>query len=329
MTLNWPLSYERHLSIACRFLCLCTLSLLLISCAPLVKEKRPGVEVYKPVRAEDILLEFDPPSVVVAWGETVEVEICASWEGDQNYPVQLTVPPGPSWLSVATHPVILASDQTGVLTISPSLGEAELGPTKIYLEASAYGMKRPRKFTYPVEIVRQSGPFTLVLTGPVNQQCRIVCGRVSGRGGQGTVDFYDLVPEKGQKCDDPLPPIQRINRLPYPVTEEGFGFGRTCRVAFVASPGGEYSLVNIRLPGTKVGRGDVLLKLRNIQNLWLSKDNTVALALAGSSLTPYDVLRGEIVGETCRLVGPFAGATLTDGTLLSVSADRPCDWTIQ
>jgi hypothetical protein len=319
---------ERHFSTVCRFLCLCSLSLLLFSCSRLLEKISPSAE-HKRVSAEDIRLQFDPPSTIAAWGETSEVSITATWADNQKYPVQVTVPESPAWLSVETRPVILEPNEPGVLAITPALGEAELGQTTIRLEATAYGMKQPREFSYKVEITRQSGSFTVVLTGPVNQQCREVCGQVTDGRGQGAVDFYDLQLEQGQSCDGPLPSAQRINRMSYPVTEEGFGFGRTCRVALVASPGGEYNLVNIRLPGVQAGRGDVLLKLRNIQSLWLSRDNTVALALSGSSLAPYDVLTGGTMGESCRIVGSFVGATLTEGTQLSATADHPCNWTIR
>jgi len=324
-----PFPLERHLSTVCRFFCLCSLSLLLLSCSRIFEKISPRPQ-EKPVAAGEIRLLLDPPSsTVVAWGETSEIGITASWRDGQEYPIEVTVPESPAWLTVETRPVILEPNKPGVLAIMPALGEAKLGQTAVRLEATAYGIQQPRTFVYKVEITRQSGAFTVVLTGAVNQQCREVCGQVAGGRGAGAVDFYDLQLEKGQSCDGPLPSTQRINRMSYPVTEEGFGFGRTCRVALVASPGGEYNLVNIGLPGVQVERGDVLLKLRNIQSLWLSRDNTIALALSGSSLTPYDVLTGGTMGESCRIVGSFVGATLTDGTQLSATADHPCEWTIR
>ncbi|MFH1011512.1 MAG: hypothetical protein V1784_09810 [bacterium] len=307
------------------------LSVLFFSCAPLTRQRGKEISPPKGVDVEDIFLELDPPSGVVAWGETLFVQLRAGLKGEQKYPVQVAVSKAPAWIWTNLNPAILAPQQTGKLAISPFLGEAELGSAEIYLEARAYGTDRPREFRFSIEVVRQSGQFVQVLTAPVSQGCRNACGRVSGASGQLAVDFYDLILEQGQKCDDrtPLPSSQRINRAPYRISDDGFGFGRACRVALVVAPAGEYNLVNIRLPGAKAERGEVLLKLRNVQSIWLSPDNTVALAVSGSSLLPYDVLTGRLLGETCRISGALTGVLLTGGTLLTATADRSCNWTIQ
>ncbi len=322
---------ERHFLSPCVALLLISLSLLLLTCSPILKRNTPEVPGPKSPSVEDIFVEFDPPSGVVAWGETLAVQIEAGLTSGQKYPVYVRASQGPPGFSVWLDSPILAPDQNGKLILSPALGEAELGHTEIHLEAGAFGMREPREFRYSVEIVRQSGQFVEILTGLVNQDCRAVCGRITSSAGEYRVDFYDVMPEQGQSCDDAksLPITQRINRSPYATTEEGFGFGRTCRVALVVSPGGDYKLVNLRMPGAKVGRGEVLARLRNIQDLLLSRDNTVALVVSGGSLVPYDVLTGQVLGDACRGAGSFAGATLTDGKMLTATGDRLCTWVIQ
>jgi len=322
---------ERHLLGAYLAPLLISLSLFLLTCSPILKRKTPEAPGPKSPSVEDVFVEFDPPSGVVAWGETLAVQIEAGLTSGQRYPVHVRTSQGPPWFSVWLDSPILAPDQNGKLILSPALGEAELGHTEIHLEAGAFGMTEPREFRYSVEIVRQSGQFIEVMTGPVNQDCRAVCGRITSSAGEYRVDFYDVMPEQGQSCDDAksLPITQRINRSPYATTDEGFGFGRTCRVALVVSPGGDYKLINIRMPGAKASRGEVLLKLRNIRNLWLSRDNTVALVVSGSSLVPYDVLTGRILGDACRIAVSLTGAVLADGTLLTTNDERPCQWTIR
>jgi hypothetical protein len=320
-----PLSYGKSA------LCLSLIFVFFVSCVPLRRHGEGQAPAPKGVKAEDISLAFDPPSAVAAWGETLFVQTEASLKSGQKYPVNLTVSSVPPGLSATLNPAILAPGQKGTLAISPALGEVRLGPTEINLEARAYGTERPREFPYSIEVVRSSGVLVQVLTAPQSQECRNACGRVSGSTGQLSVDFYDLILELGQKCDDkkPLPASQRINAISYSIGDDGFGFGRTCRVALVATPTSEYDLVNIRLPGAKVERGEVLLRLRSVQGVWLSPDNTVALVLSSGSLTPYDVLTGQVLGQACRVTGNFTGATLASGTLLTAASDRPCTWTIR
>ncbi len=322
---------RQHLSNGRFALYLCLIFMFFLSCVPLRRHGEGQTPAPKSVKAEDISLAFEPPSAVAAWGETLFVQTEASLKSGQKYPVNLAIVSTPPWLSATLNPAILAPGQKGKLAISPSVGEAQLGPMEISLEARAYGTDRPREFHFSVEVVRPSGSFVQVLTAPMTQECRNACGRVSGTQGQLSVDFYDLILEQGQKCDETksLPASQCINRTPYPIGEDGFGFGRTCRVAVVVTSASEYNFVNIRLPGAKADRGDVLLKLRSVQSIWLSPDNTVALVLSGSSVAPYDVLTGQPLGDTCRLTGAFAGATLAGGTLLTAAADRPCTWTIR
>ena len=325
--------HKRHLSNACLFLCLMSFVCFLGSCTTpkFLQKKESSGQRQHPVKANDFTLELTPSSAKVGWNETVDIETYISWETDQSYPVRLSVTDCPSWLTVTPTPAILEPDQIGKLSISPMIGEAQLGQTEILLQASVYGMKKPREFRFTVDITRQSGSFTQVHLAPVTQQCRLFCAQVSTSGNQPVVNFFNLFPDLGQECGDKksLPMSQRVNGRPYPISNEGFGFGRTCRVALVASPSGEYNLVNIALPGASVPPGNVLLQLRSVQGFWLSPDNTIALVLSNNSLKPYDVLTGKITGETCHIVGQLTHMTLEDGTNLTANADYPCSWTIE
>jgi hypothetical protein len=310
---------------------LIALLFLLSACSPILKHRTTEAKAPKSPSVEDILVEFTPPSAVVAWGETLAVQVKADLKSGQKYPVQVKVSESLSWLPVWLDSPILAPEQEGKLNLAPSLGEARLGRTEIRLEAGAFGMTRMRELRYSVEIVRQSGEFNKVLTGTVNQDCRTVCGRVTNSGGRRQVDFYGVVLEQGQSCDgsEPPPATQRINRLPFETTEEGFGFGRTCRIAVIASPSGEYQFVNLRMPGVQVARGEVFLRLRSVQSIWLSRDNTVAMVETSGSLMPYDVLTGQVLANPCRSSGALTAAVLSGGTMLSTGGERPCQWTIQ
>ncbi|MBU1937350.1 hypothetical protein KKG05_08115 [bacterium] len=325
--------HRRHLFYVCLFLCLMGFICFLGSCTTpkFLQKKEPSVKRSEPVQARDFALELTPASATVGWNETATIETYISWETKQSYPVRISVVDCPSWLTVTPQPAILEPDQTGKLSISPMIGEAKLGPTEILLQASSYGMKRPREFRFTVDVTRQSGSFAKILLAPVTQQCRLCCAQLTTSGNQPVVNFYNLYPDLGQECGDKksLPMSQRINGRPYPIGDEGYGFGRTCRVALVASPSGDYSLVNIALPGASVPPGNVLLQLRNVQGFWLSPDNTIALVLSSNSLKPYDVMTGQLLGETCHIVGQLTHITLEDGINLTAQADYPCRWTIE
>ena len=87
--------------------------------------------------------------------------------------------------------------------------------------------------------------------------------------------------------------------------------------------------MNISLPGASVPPGNVLLQLRNVQDFWLSPDNTIALVQSSNALKPYDILTGQLIGETCHIVGQLSHITLENGINITAQADYPCQWTIE
>lgn len=213
-----------------------------------------------------------------------------------------------------------------LLIVNVDAGSAKLGKRTLKLEASAFSLKKPLTFELEVEIVRQSGDFEPVFAAPVTVECRNICGKYVG----GRVAFYDVLKEFGQSCGDPstIPESQKIGNREFALSNKGFGYGRTCKVACCYEVGGSFSIVNLGFYNHPVPRGEAMVRLRNISDCWLSPDNTIIIAMNGSALTPYDALTGNRLGETCRIVGEFQGAVL-EGDMLTAYSSRDCQWQIK
>jgi hypothetical protein len=291
-------------------------------------EKPPApVEGFGDFQASDLIVKPSQEEIKVEWGVPVEVPLQVSWASGQKYAVQVEAAPNtPAWLQVETRPVILDPPGQMMLIVNVDAGSAKLGKRKLELEASAYGLQKPLTFEIEIEIVRQSGDFEPVYAAPVTVECRNVCGKYAG----GRVAFYDVLKEKGQSCVDPssIPESQKIGSREFALSNKGFGYGRTCKVACCYETGGDFAIVNLGFYNHPVPRGEAMVRLRSINDCWLSPDNTILLAVNGSALTPYDALSGNQLGETCRIVGEFQGAAL-NGDMLSVYSSRECQWQIK
>ncbi len=293
-----------------------------------LKDPPPStVEGFGDFQASDLIIEPSQDEIKIEWGMPVEVPLQVSWAKGQKYAVQVEAAQGtPAWLQVETRPVILDPPGEMLLIVDVDAGSAKLGKRTLELEASAYGLKKPLTFELEVEIVRQSGDFEPVFAAPVTVECRNICGKFVG----GRVAFYDVMKELGQSCNDPstIPESQKIGNREFALSNKGFGYGRTCKVACCYESGGNFSIVNLGFHNHPVPRGEAMVRLRNINDCWLSPDNTIVLSVNGSALTPYDALTGDQLGETCRIVGEFQGAVLEDNILTAYSS-RDCQWQIK
>jgi hypothetical protein len=292
-------------------------------------DKTPSTEPsgFGPLQSSDLIVEPSKTDIKIEWGAPGEIPLQVSWAKGQKYAVQVeAAPETPAWLQVETRPVILDPPGEMIVVINADPASAKLGKRTLKLEASAYGLAQPVTFELEVEIVRQSGSFEPVYAAPVTVECRNVCGKYN----DGRVAFYDILREKNQSCDNPssIPESQRIGSREYALTQKGFGYGRTCKVACLYEPGGSFSIVNLGFYDHKVPRGEVMVQLRNVGDCWLSPDNTIALAMDGSSLTPYDALTGIQLGESCRISGQFQGARL-DGDMLTAFGTTNCEWQVK
>ncbi|RQV94925.1 hypothetical protein EH220_06775 [bacterium] len=297
------------------------------ACESLKDQPPKPVEGFGQFAASDLIIEPAQDEIKVEWGEPVEVPLQVSWAKGQKYAVQVeAAPTTPSWLQVETRPVILDPPGQMMLILNVDAGSAKLGKRTLELEASAYSLKEPLTFKLDIEIVRQSGDFEPVYAAPVTVECRNVCGKYVG----GRVAFYDVLKEKGQSCADPssIPESQKIGGREFALSNKGFGYGRTCKIACCYETGGSLAIVNLGYYNHSIPRGEALVRLRNINDCWLSPDNTILLAVNGSALTPYDALTGNQLGETCRIVGEFQGAAL-DGDMLTAFSSRDCKWQIK
>jgi hypothetical protein len=263
-------------------------------------------------------------TVAVEWGMTTETAVEVTWAAEQKYAVQLAPAAGtPRWLGVELQPTIVDPPGRITVRITPVVGDARPGVTKLVLEGSAYGISHPVQAEIVVLVRRQAGEFAPLLAAQVTVECRNICGKVE-RSGQ--LVFYDVLREKDQTCSETasLPENQRVGTNTFALAERGFGFGRTCRVAGVYDASGNLSFVNLGI-SSAVPRGAMLLSLRAPGNCWLSADNTVALVEGSGMALPFDVLTGLQLAEPCRVSGSLSSALLSGTTLTCGS----CTWEIQ
>lgn len=258
--------------------------------------------------------------VPVTWGVTAEIPLDVQWKGGQKYAVQLSVPDMPAGMNVEIAPVIIDPPGRAVLRMTPTVGEASLGVHSITLEASAYGMNEPLRKSITMSVTREDGEFIPVLAGPVTVECRNVCGKVANS----RVTFYDVLKEKDQSCDDKakLPESQKIGVRTYAISDNGFGYARTCRVAAIFESTGTLSFVNIGPATSKVKRGDMFTTISGGEQAWFSPDNSIVLVKRGSEIRPYDLYTGAPLGNACRLTGDI-GHPMLSGSQISAGS---CSW---
>ncbi len=285
-------------------------------------------EGFGTVQKSELIVEAQQPSMQVEWGMAADFPVNVSWKSGQKYAVQFApASDTPEWLNVSVKPVIL--DPPGVVTVhvEPELGRAHRGKHTITLQASAYGMKDPVEVELEIEVVRQSGSFEALQTLNSTVECRNICGVVNNTG---RISFYDLLKEKEQECDQKggLPANQRIGSQEYAVSTKGYGFGRTCTIAGVWENTGTLTLVNVGFFDASIPRGDAFMKINGAERVWMSPDNTIAIAQSGSAFTPYDVISGTQIGETCRSTGDVTGMRY-EANRLVVFSSRDCEWTVK
>jgi len=284
-------------------------------------------EGFGTAQKSDLVIEVMQSSVQVEWGAPVEIPVSVSWKSGQKYAVTLAPAEGtPEWLHVSVKPVILDPPGTVMVHVEPELGKARRGTHTITLQASAYGMKTPVETQLEVEVVRQTGSFEVLQTLAGSVECRNICAKVNN----GRIAFYDLLKEKGQECDDKkaLPENQRIGLKQYALSAKGYGFGRSCTVAGIWENTGTLTLVNTGFFDSTIPRGDMFMQIRNAERVWLSPDNTLAIAQSGSAFTPYDVISGNQIGETCRSAGDVTGLRYEANKLTVFSANN-CEWDVR
>ncbi len=275
----------------------------------------------------ELIVEPQQSTMQVEWGMAKDFLVNVSWKSEQKYAIQLAPASStPEWLNVSVKPVIL--DPPGIVTVrvEPELGWAKRGKHKITLQATAYGIKDPIEVQLEIEVVRQSGSFEALQTLSSSVECRNICGKVTN----GRIAFYDLLKEKGQECSDKkaLPEDQRIGLKQYAVSPMGYGFGRTCAVAGVWENTGTLTLVNVGFFERTIPRGDAFMQIRSAERVWLSPDNTIAVAQSGSAFTPYDIVSGMQIGEMCRSTGDVTGIRY-DANRLVVFSSKDCEWDIK
>lgn len=284
-------------------------------------------EGFGTVQKSELIVEAQQPSMQVEWGMAAEFPVNVSWKSGQKYAVQLAPADGtPEWLHVSVKPVIL--DPPGVVTVhvEPELGRASRGKHTVTIQASAYGMKDPVEIELEIEVVRQTGTFEVLQTLNSTVECRNICGVVNNN----RISFYDLLKEKGQECDQKggLPANQKIGSREYSVSSKGYGFGRTCTIAGVWENTGTLTLVNVGFFDTSIQRGEVFARINGAERVWMSPDNTIAIAQNGSAFTPYDVISGSQLGESCRSTGDVTGIRY-EANRLVVFSSKDCEWQVK
>lgn len=284
-------------------------------------------EGFGTAQKSDLVIEVQQTSLQVEWGTTAEVPVNVSWKSGQKYAVQLApAKDTPEWLNASVKPVILDPPGTVVISFTPELGKAKRGTHAVTLQATAYGMKDPVETEIEIEVVRQTGSFEALQALEATIECRNICGVVNN----GRISFYDLLKEKGQECDQKggLPENQKLGTRQYSLSQKGYGFGRTCTIAGVWENTGTLTLVNVGFFDTTIPRGETFMQIRSADRVWLSPDNTLAIAQSGSAFTPYDVVSGNQIGETCRSAGEVSGLRYEANTITVFSSNN-CVWEVK
>jgi hypothetical protein len=296
--------------------------LLLLSTGCQKRTKSTAVPGGGKAPVSQLEINITRTDVLVAWGMPAEIPIEVQWKAGQKYAVQLSAPDAPAGMEVELDPAIVDPPGRSVLRITPVVGEAMLTDHTINIEASAYGMSTPLRKSVTISVTREDGEFIPVYAGDVTVECRNVCGKLAN----GRVTFYDVLREKNQSCGDKasLPESQKIGTHSYGVSNTGFGYARTCRVAAIFETGGTLSLVNIGAATPHVKRGDLFATITGGEQCWFSPDNSIILVKHGSELRPYDVYSGQPLGNSCRLTGEI-GTPVLAGKHVSAGS---CEWTV-
>jgi hypothetical protein len=284
-------------------------------------------EGFGTAQKSDLIVEPQLSSMQVEWGTAQEFQVNVSWKGEQKFAIQLApANDTPEWLNVSVSPAILNPPGVATVRVEPELGWAKRGKHKIKLQATAYNIKEPLEVELEIEVVRQSGQFELLQTLENSVECRNICGKVAN----GRITFYDLLKEKDQKCDEKskLPDNQKIGSKQYAVSSKGYGFGRACTIAGVWENTGALTIVNVGFFERSIPRGDSFMQIRSAERVWLSPDNTLAIAQSGSAFTPYDITSGQQIGETCRSTGDVTGIRY-DANKLTVFSVKDCEWDVK
>lgn len=292
---------------------------LLLSCTPKAKVKTEP-EGFGKTNSADLTIKPQSEDITLEWDSPTKTTIEITWAAGQKYPVQVAPQAGsPDWLKVETHPGILEPPGTMELEFTAEVRPSALGMHKITFEASAYQMSRPVEFTLNLNITRRTGEFYPVQATEANIECRNICGQVKN----GMVTFYDLLKEKDQECGDKaLPETQRIGFKSWSLGSKGYGYGRGCRVAGIFEANGGFSLVNLGFFDLAVKRGSALASLRDVTQCWLSADNTLALIQSGRGIYPFDVIKGQQIGDVCYPSGDIGQAYLQGSKLIA----GQCEW---
>jgi hypothetical protein len=309
-----------------RLLVYMTLSALLLlqGCAVFQPQKpTPASTDIKNPKAAELLIHPTTVQPVLEWGTPLDLPVDVAWKSGQKLAVQLApAADTPKWLTVDIQPAIIDPPTRVTVRLSAAPGEAIPGDYTVILEGSAFGFNQP----VPVEIAftlrRQAGEFAPLLAGTVSIECRGICGTVA----DGQVNFYDVLREKDQFCNDsyPLPESQRIGPRGFALSDRGFGYGRTCKLAGIYESSGMFSIINLGL-SPRLPRGAVLLTLRGVSDCWFSPDNTIALITIGEAVQPYDVLTGKSLARPCRNPAKTTSAALHGDSLTA----GPCSWVIR
>lgn len=294
---------------------------LLLSCSPKPKVTSEP-EGFGTARASDLTIKPSQTELTLAWDTATKTSVEIAWAGSQKYPVQISPKAGsPDWLKVEAHPAIVVPPGTMELEFLADVRPSALGSHKVTFEASAYGMNNPVEFTLDIDITRQTGELYSLQAGEANIECRNVCGQINN----GLVSFYDLLKEKDQECGEKaLPETQRIGSRSWGLSDQGYGFGRGCRVAGIFEANGGFSLVNLGFYDLTIKRGELLGSLRDVDRCWLSADNTLAIIQSGRGAYPYDVIKGRQIGDVCYPTREIGRAFL-EGTKLSAGE---CEWNL-
>jgi hypothetical protein len=267
----------------------------------------------KPPLPGTIVITSPVNTDTLEWGVPYELPVDILWVSIHRIPMYL-FPAGdtPGWLKVDIEPAQLDTSARVTVRLTAIGGQAPEGNLTFTLQAVSDSLPQTLDKSFSFYVRKQTGTFTRLQFGIEPTTCDSICAQITS---YGQLIFYDLHGTT-LPCSDStnLPASKIIGVQGFALSQAGYAFGSTCRLAAVYEMNGTLTFVNLGLSG-RLPPGAALLSLRGVSACWLSPDNTMALVLLSDVVMPYETTTGRTLGGPCRLTGDSITVSVHGKTL--------------